>query len=200
MKKHVLVHLFFLVISALVYWQGIPTAGPDLVWNMVLALVAYDAAVIANYVKNKWLVWPVLLIWLVFYPNTFYMITDLVHMDWVGKTLWNRASLKLFMAFVPSILFGVMCGIASWNMIVERLRLNWLVRHISIVVLSFISSMAIYIGRYDRLNSWDLVSNPSEVYHRLIGALQPERLLFILGFALIQTMCLVFLDHSTNKK
>ncbi|MGT2845659.1 DUF1361 domain-containing protein [Streptococcus massiliensis] len=200
MKKHVLVHLFFLVISALVYWQGIPTAGPDLVWNMVLALVAYDAAVIANYVKNKWLVWPVLLIWLVFYPNTFYMITDLVHMDWVGQTLWNRASLKLFMAFVPSILFGVMCGIASWNMIVERLRLNWLVRHISIVVLSFISSMAIYIGRYDRLNSWDLVSNPSEVYHRLIGALQPERLLFILGFALIQTMCLVFLDHSTNKK
>ena len=124
MRKPIVIHIFFLIAAGLVYWQGIPTNGPDLVWNMILALVAYDLAYLARHLKKSWLLVPVLLAWLAFYPNTFYMITDLVHMSWVSQTLWNRASLKLFMAFVPSIWLGVLCGIESWNLVRERLKLS----------------------------------------------------------------------------
>ena len=200
MRKPIVIHIFFLIAAGLVYWQGIPTNGPDLVWNMILALVAYDLAYLARHLKKSWLLVPVLLAWLAFYPNTFYMITDLVHMSWVSQTLWNRASLKLFMAFVPSIWFGVLCGIESWNLVRERLKLSWLWTYLSVPVLSFISSLAIYIGRYDRLNSWDLLQQPGEVYTRLLASLQRERLLFILGFTLIQMMCLLFMDQSEKNK
>ena len=199
MRKPIVIHIFFLIAAGLVYWQGIPTNGPDLVWNMILALVAYDLAYLARHLKKFWLLVPVLLAWLAFYPNTFYMITDLVHMSWVSQTLWDRASLKLFMAFVPSIWFGVLCGIESWNLVRERLKLSWFWTYLSAPVLSFISSLAIYIGRYDRLNSWDLLQQPGEVYTRLLASLQRERLLFILGFTLIQTMCLLFMDQSDKK-
>lgn len=199
MRKPIVIHIFFLIAAGLVYWQGIPTNGPDLVWNMILALVAYDLACLARHLKKSWLLVPVLLAWLAFYPNTFYMITDLVHMSWVSQTLWDRASLKLFMAFVPSIWFGVLCGIESWNLVRERLKLSWLWTYLSVPILSFISSLAIYIGRYDRLNSWDLLQQPGEVYTRLLASLQRERLLFILGFTLIQTMCLLFMDQSEKK-
>ena len=64
---------------------------------------------------------------------------------------------------------------------------------------SFLSSLAIYIGRYDRLNSWDLVSHPTLVFERLAAALQRERLLFILGFTFIQIMSLVFLTKNQSK-
>ena len=189
MRKTIVIHIFFAIISAIVYVEGILTKGPDLIWNMFLALIAYDAAFLAIQFKKKWFFLPVILLWLAFYPNTFYMITDLVHMHWVSNTLWNRESLHLFMAFVPSIFFGVL----------HYLKLNWWIEYLAIGAVSFLSSLAIYIGRYDRLNSWDLVSHPTLVFERLAASLQRESLLFILGFTFIQIMSLVFLSKNQSK-
>lgn len=199
MRKVITVHLFFLALSFLVYMEGIAKTGPDLIWNMMLALIAYDFAVLTRYFKQAWLFPILFILWLVFYPNTFYMITDIVHMHWVGDTLWNKASLHLFMVFVPSILFGIYCGIESWLILLERFKFSWWTELLATLVLSVISSMAIYIGRYDRLNTWDLVSNPGQVVQKLLETFQRERLLFILGFTFIQFMSLVFLSQNNKK-
>lgn len=199
MRKVITVHLFFLALSFLVYMEGIAKTGPDLIWNMMLALIAYDFAVLTRYFKQAWLFPVLFILWLVFYPNTFYMITDIVHMHWVGDTLWNKASLHLFMVFVPSILFGIYCGIESWLILLERFKFSWWTELLATLVLSVISSMAIYIGRYDRLNTWDIVSNPGQVVQKLLETFQRERLLFILGFTFIQFMSLVFLSKNNKK-
>lgn len=199
MRKVITVHLFFLALSFLVYMEGIAKTGPDLIWNMMLALIAYDFAVLTRYFKQAWLFPVLFILWFVFYPNTFYMITDIVHMHWVGDTLWNRASLHLFMVFVPSILFGIYCGIESWLILLERFKFSWWTELLATLVLSVISSMAIYIGRYDRLNTWDIVSNPGQVVQKLLETFQRERLLFILGFTFIQFMSLVFLSQNNKK-
>ena len=199
MRKVITVHLFFLALSFLVYMEGIAKTGPDLIWNMMLALITYDFAVLTRYFKQAWLFPVLFILWLVFYPNTFYMITDIVHMHWVGDTLWNRASLHLFMVFVPSILFGIYCGIESWLIVQERFKFSWWTELLATLVLSVISSMAIYIGRYDRLNTWDIVSNPGQVVQKLLETFQKERLLFILGFTFIQFMSLVFLSQNNKK-
>ena len=199
MRKVITVHLFFLALSFLVYMEGIAKTGPDLIWNMMLALIAYDFAVLTRYFKQAWLFPILFILWLVFYPNTFYMITDIVHMHWVGDTLWNKASLHLFMVFVPSILFGIYCGIESWLILQERFKFSWWTELLATLVLSVISSMAIYIGRYDRLNTWDLVSNPGQVVQKLLETFQRERLLFILGFTFIQFLSLVFLSQNNKK-
>ena len=199
MRKVITVHLFFLALSFLVYMEGIAKTGPDLIWNMMLALIAYDFAVLTRYFKQAWLFPILFILWLVFYPNTFYMITDIVHMHWVGDTLWNKASLHLFMVFVPSILFGIYCGIESWLILLGRFKFSWWTELLATLVLSVISSMAIYIGRYDRLNTWDLVSNPGQVVQKLLETFQRERLLFILGFTFIQFMSLVFLSQNNKK-
>lgn len=200
MRKPILIHIFFMLISIVVYIQGISVQGPDLIWNMILALIAYDSAVLTTiFNKQKWLYPILLMVWLVFYPNTFYMLTDLVHMTWVGDTLWNHASMRLFMAFVPSILFGVYCGIESWNILRERWKLTWWVDMLVVAALSYLSSLAIYIGRYDRLNSWDLVTRPQLVVQKLLETFQRERLVFILGFTFIQVMSLLFLSRENKK-
>ena len=200
MRKPILIHIFFLLIAFVVYIQGITTRGPDLIWNMILALIAYDAAVLTTISKKqKWLYPLLLVVWLAFYPNTFYMLTDLVHMTWVGDTLWNHASMRLFMAFVPSILFGVYCGIESWNILRERWKLTWWLDMLVVAALSYLSSLAIYIGRYDRLNSWDLVTRPQLVVQKLLETFQRERLVFILGFTFIQVMSLLFLSRENKK-
>ena len=200
MRKPIFIHIFFLLIAFVVYIQGITVQGPDLIWNMILALIAYDAAVLTTISKKqKWLYPLLLVVWLAFYPNTFYMLTDLVHMTWVGDTLWNPVSMRLFMAFVPSILFGVYCGIESWNILRERWKWTWWLDMLAVVALSYLSSLAIYIGRYDRLNSWDLVTRPQLVVQKLLETFQKERLVFILGFTFIQVMTLLFLSRENKK-
>ena len=193
MRKPILIHIFFMLISIVVYIQGISVQGPDLIWNMILALIAYDSAVLTViFNKQKWLYPLLLMVWLVFYPNTFYMLTDLVHMTWVGDALWNPVSMRLFMAFVPSILLGVYCGVESW-------KLTWWIDMLVVAALSYLSSLAIYIGRYDRLNSWDLVTRPQLVVQKLLETFQRERLVFILGFTFIQVMSLLFLSRENKK-
>jgi hypothetical protein len=200
MRKPIFIHIFFLLIAFVVYIQGITVQGPDLIWNMILALIAYDAAVLTMISKKqKWLYPLLLVVWLAFYPNTFYMLTDLVHMTWVGDTLWNPVSMRLFMAFVPSILFGVYCGIESWNILRERWKWTWWLDMLVVAGLSYLSSLAIYIGRYDRLNSWDLVTRPQLVIQKLLETFQKDRLVFILGFTFIQIMTLLFLSRENKK-
>ena len=200
MRKPIFIHIFFLLIAFVVYIQGITVQGPDLIWNMILALIAYDAAVLTTISKKqKWLYPLLLVVWLAFYPNTFYMLTDLVHMTWVGDTLWNPVSMRLFMAFVPSIIFGVYCGIESWNILRERWKWTWWLDMLVVAALSYLSSLAIYIGRYDRLNSWDLVTRPQLVVQKLLETFQKDRLVFILGFTFIQIMTLLFLSRENKK-
>ena len=200
MRKPIFIHIFFLLIAFVVYIQGITVQGPDLIWNMILALIAYDAAVLTTISKKqKWLYPLLLVVWLAFYPNTFYMLTDLVHMTWVGDTLWNPVSMRLFMAFVPSILFGVYCGIESWNILRERWKWTWWLDMLVVAGLSYLSSLAIYIGRYDRLNSWDLVTRSQLVVQKLLETFQKDRLVFILGFTFIQIMTLLFLSRENKK-
>lgn len=200
MRKPIFIHIFFILIAFVVYIQGITAQGPDLIWNMILALIAYDAAVLTTISKKqKWLYPLLLVVWLAFYPNTFYMLTDLVHMTWVGDTLWNPVSMRLFMAFVPSILFGVYCGIESWNILRERWKWTWWLDMLMVAGLSYLSSLAIYIGRYDRLNSWDLVTRPQLVVQKLLETFQKDRLVFILGFTFIQIMTLLFLSRENKK-
>ena len=67
-KKIILIHLFFAVISlGIKYYQ---VSGPDLVWNMFLALVAFDFAALVYFVKQPIVKLFLALFWFFFYPPT----------------------------------------------------------------------------------------------------------------------------------
>ncbi len=198
-KKLSLIHLFFLVIAFGIRYYNL--SGPDLIWNMVLALIALDFAVITVVIKKKLLRVLAGGMWLFFYPNTFYMLTDIVHMHFTSTVLWDKQSLILYLLYVSSILFGMLCGIESFNLITGVLRLNsYILRLLFIGGLSFVSSFAIHIGRYARLNSWDIATRPMTVIHELVEVVSWDALHFVLGFTFIQVLCLVFLDNKIQNK
>ena len=194
-KKNILIHLFFLMISAGLYFYNL--REPDLVWNMFLALVALDFAILSKANKG----WPIkilsALLWLFFYPNTFYMVTDIVHMHFTSSVLWERESMILFMLYVPSIFFGVMAGVESLRQIFASFEIKsyWL-RLVLIAGLSFLYSFAIHIGRYARLNSWDIFTRPMLVIQEMLAVISWAALPFILGFTFIQIMVLVFAEDE----
>ena len=197
-KKIVFVHLFFGGIAFGIYHYHLE--GPDLVWNMFLALVALDFSLVSYYISKKVVRGLGAILWLFFYPNTFYMLTDIVHMQFTSTVLWNKTSLILYMLYVSSILFGVLCGIESVKNIVLTFKLkNYYLRLLFIGVLSFISSSAIHIGRYARLNSWDIFTRPKTVISEILDVVSWDAVHFVLGFTFIQILCLVFLDRENFK-
>ena len=200
MRKPIMIHALFLMIAFFIYIQSLNGGPTYLIWNMTLALISYDAAVLTLlFKKQKWAYPLLFLLWLLFFPNTFYMITDLIHMTWVADVLSKPSVFLLFLAFVSSILFGIFCGMESWYVIKEGWKLNWYLDLLLTAALSAVSSLAIYIGRYDRLNSWDLLLHPQLVLQKLLQTLQPDRLPFILGFTFLQFMSLVFLMRDNKK-
>lgn len=193
--KIAVIHIFFAIISASIFYYQV--GGPNLIWNMFLALVALDFAYLARKVTNKLLtvVWSIL--WLFFYPNTFYMLTDIIHMSFARDALWQRSSMILFILYVASILFGVLAGVVSLQLIFRTFSIkNLLLRYLLIGNLSFLSSFAIHIGRYARLNSWDVFIRPMTVVQNIKDVISWDVVPFILGFTFLQVMALVFLDQE----
>jgi uncharacterized membrane protein len=136
---------------------------PYLAWNLTLAWIPLVLALVllAAYKRGAHTLelLAVGAVWLVFFPNAPYMITDFVHLGPEHK-LFDSVVLGSF-AFTALAL-----GFASLllvQMIVTRVAgaaVGWAVAVGSL----FASSLGIYLGRVQRLNSWDVVQRPRTLW------------------------------------
>ncbi|MBX4201952.1 DUF1361 domain-containing protein [Candidatus Saccharibacteria bacterium] len=134
--------------------------------NLALAWVALFFAwlLCRNLVNQRWLSWQNLLLttlWLVFLPNTWYVLTDFVHIQPTGEVS------QMFDIVLMSLLVftGFSLGIASLFLVHHQLikRVGGLKSYGLIELAILASSFAVYLGRDLRWNSWDVIKNPGGV-------------------------------------
>lgn len=147
-------------------WKNHSYEFSYLIWNLTLAWVSLLATlwlegVLLRRLWSSWYAMFVTAVWLVFLPNTFYMISDFIHIQTLGQT----DVLYGVVMFTSFIINGVMLGFLSLFIVhqelLKRLRSRQAGGLIALVVL--ICSFAIYIGRELRWNTWDLITNPASV-------------------------------------
>ena len=132
-----------------------------LLWNLFLAWIPFQFSVMltAHQPKNRWYKYFLLSCWLLFFPNALYIITDLIHLeDSRGDVpVWFDAVL-LFTSSVA----GLIMAFVSLYQVEMYLQQNINKKHVSSFVLLalFLGSFGVYIGRFLRWNSWDIVTNP----------------------------------------
>lgn len=188
------------LIGNAIYIQWINFEGPRLVWNMLLGVITYYIILLANLLKSRSTLLSGLatLAWFFFFPNTFYMLTDKVHMDFITSILGGEQSLNLYFAYISSIVLGIYAGIESVKLFVKTYPLAvGKGKLVFLAGLSFLSSLAIHIGRYARLNSWDIVMDPCLVLKEIVAVFSQDGLGFVLGFTLLQFWILLF---ATSKE
>lgn len=136
-----------------------------LTWNLFLALVPYLITRFA--VRNpSWIERPpkfalLFAAWLLFLPNSFYIITDLFHLEInTAVPLWF--DLALIFSFAWN---GILLGVVSIRQMEKMVRLNCpVIREWQFVYpLMLVNAFGVYIGRYLRYNSWDVVANPFQL-------------------------------------
>lgn len=138
-----------------------------LVWNIFLAWVPFFISGLFNRIniKSKWLQLFIFCCWLAFFPNALYIITDLVHLE-LKTTVpkWFDAILL----FSSSIVGLIMAFISLYR--VEKYLYKFFPDKVVtclILVIMFLGSFGVYLGRFLRWNSWDIISNPFQ----LIGSI-----------------------------
>ena len=133
-----------------------------LVWNLFLAFIPYlltrKLSHNLNGKKSKSKLIVMLLAWLLFIPNSFYIITDLFHLN-LNSPVPKWFDLLMIFSFAwNGIIFGII-SLRKVEMIVENIsgkKFSMLLVFIVMVLIAY----GIYIGRYLRFNSWDVILNP----------------------------------------
>ncbi len=129
------------------------------VWNLILALLPYFFAGLA--VQYRGVLRSILFVlWFIFFPNSLYIFTDYIHLPEHPEML----HFDIVYISVMSIA-GLICGFASleivhtfWNTHFHK-RVAWILISGTMLVGIF----GVYIGRFLRFNSWDIISHPIDL-------------------------------------
>ncbi|MEP7135000.1 MAG: DUF1361 domain-containing protein [Chloroflexota bacterium] len=171
------------------------TRHTGLIWNLFLAWIPFILAYVAHAVSWRriwlYLIIPVIaFLWLIFYPNAPYMLTDLQDLARVSTSapLWYDVIIVVWCSWTAMLL-----GIVSLYLMQDIVMRTFgrFVGWSFIFVISVLSSFGIYVGRFVRLNSWDILQNPAETAVSILGLIiDPSRRLA--AFTLSYTFFFLF--------
>lgn len=165
-------------------------------WNIFLAIIpVVISSRLMNQHKISFYSILIFIVWLVFFPNAFYILTDFFHYrerKFVPK--WYDLLLVFSAAYN-----GLLLGIVSLLKVEKFLEsvLTTKIKNIILVVILFLSSYGIYIGRYLRFNSWDIVTKPTDVvFATLHFFIKPWQHVYAWGFIVLFTVLFSIVYYS----
>ena len=154
------------VVLLRITWTGQIRYG-FLAWNLLLAWLPLLFALLAreHYRAGEKPGWRFLGFsagWLLFFPNAPYIFTDLIHLtSRYLSHFWVDLAVILSCAFTGLILGFV--SLYLMHSVVARMlgrTAGWLF----VAGTAGLCSFGIYLGRFLRFNSWDIVAKPAELY------------------------------------
>jgi uncharacterized membrane protein len=177
-----------LVAARAIYTHRLAYQG--LLWNLFLAWLPVLSALVAYNLYRRLLSLSTSLvisagfIWLLFFPNAPYLMTDLMHLQTASDVpFWY--DLILFSAFAWT---GLFLGVASLAMMQALVRRSAGPVSSWVFVLGALAagSVGIYLGRFLRWNSWDVFLNPTRILADVLDRLRhPFDHLQTFGFTML---------------
>ena len=147
-----------------------------LVWNLILAWMPLVFALLArddyrarrNGERAGVKFYGLCAAWLLFFPNAPYIFTDLIHLTHRSiNHFWVDLSVILSCAFTGLIL-GFVSLYLMHSLVAHRFGkfAGWGF----VVGVAALSSFGVYLGRFLRFNSWDVISKPAELVQGISSA------------------------------
>ena len=174
-----------------------------LVWNLFLAWVPLAAALIAHAFDRLGAHTAATgagIVWLVFFPNAPYMLTDYIHLRETphGSPLWWDALMLSSFVWTALMLgfFSLYLMQNVWGAYVRSRFVSWLLAALALALGSF----GVYLGRFVHINSWDALLHPRNVAHivatqvenpinhpRLVGTIGLLTAFLLIGYVVVRS-------------
>lgn len=141
-----------------------------LIWNLFLAAIPYfiSRSLVRNpqWIESRIIFYALSICWILFVPNSFYILTDLFHLhDQTYVPLWYNLALIFSYAW-NGLLLGIL-SIRQMEKIIS-VRFGWHSESLFLLPVMFLNALGIFIGRYLRYNSWDVLTNPFELARDIV--------------------------------
>lgn len=158
--------LSIVLLAFRIYYSGTITYF-FLYWNLFLAIIPFvlSLAIYKWYAANAKNVFFFILlaIWLLFFPNAPYIVTDFIHLKQRHRIPYWYDILLIF-TFAYN---GIMLALSSLRIVHIVLIKNFgqILSWLFVFSAFFLTGFGIYLGRYLRWNSWDIITNPLSLLH-----------------------------------
>lgn len=167
-----------------------------LIWNLALAIIPYfitSSLLKSQHTLSKFKLIGLLVVWLAFLPNSFYILTDLVHLVYLkSPIIWLDVMIISSFAFI-GFAFGTLSLVDFETLIKDKISIK--IFPFVIPFICYLCGIGIYIGRILRYNSWDILSNPFELFVDSLCALTTSKaILFSIHFFVI-----IYFSFKINK-
>ena len=138
-------------------------------WNLFLAWVPYRISSGLTQTGSRMGRVAGLIVWLLFIPNSFYILTDLYHLadGHRDSRVPEWFDLVLILSFAWN---GLLLGVLSTRQVEKLLApdASFVGRWVFLYPVMWLNALGVYIGRYLRYNSWDIVTNPIDLLGDII--------------------------------
>lgn len=182
-----------------------------MIWNVILAWIPLEIAILIHNLSSKGgkkkgkkiIIFALCIMWVLFYPNSPYITTDYIHLS-TNKYYFLNPNYKPY-SNIPRVIYNedfsiwfdfINIGIGVWigcivgflslyiNQNLIRKRSNKFFSWIFVVVVNILSGFAIYLGRFIRWNSWDVIVNPKNFIVILINHINNQSLYYTMVFGI----------------
>ncbi|WP_340154282.1 DUF1361 domain-containing protein [uncultured Winogradskyella sp.] len=160
-----------------------------LIWNVFLAIIPYAVTMYLSTKQNlsKLTLGIGFLVWLAFLPNAPYIVTDLIHIR-VGNDSLIWLDVLVVLSFALSGLFLFYLSIIDMQRLIKLNFEKLPLKAITTVIL-FLCGFGVYLGRFLRYNSWEIISGPQLLFKDIVNIfIAPfqhyEAWLFTIGFGM----------------
>lgn len=177
-----------------------------LVWNLFLAYIPFflSSIILQNkrIKKSKIKFWSLFFIWILFLPNAPYILTDFVHLQ-QGKAMPYWFDLLLISSFSINGLILFFISINDIHKIIQQ-KYSTIKAWFLTTTIFFLCGFGIYLGRFLRWNSWDILQKPqlliTDIFTRIIHPTEhPKTWGVTLGFGLFFIINFMILKLITLK-
>jgi uncharacterized membrane protein len=161
---------------------------------ITLALMAVDIWVLRQRGVRSLRWWGGFLVFIAFLPNAPYVLTDIIHLIeqiQQGYSVWT-----VTLALIPQYLAFMLAGFGAY--VLSVMNLGYYLKQqgwgkfllVTEIIIHGLTAIGIYLGRFIRFNTWDIITNPDALVNTVMNDLVGKRpvLVMIVTFAVITSL------------
>lgn len=171
-----------------------------LTWNLFLAFIPFW---ISSFLKKKENIkphyFPLIVAWILFLPNSPYILTDLFHLK-------QRLMIPLWYDLILVSSFALIGFIVFYKSILDMMKVfkKHIADHYFKYIMPFffwLVAFGLYLGRYLRFNSWNVINHPFRLVNQSLDSLfEKNTLAFTFIFAAFMWFVYLTLINFNSKE
>lgn len=185
-------------------WRALNSNSRWMAWNLFLGFVPLALSVwLFRKTRSRSFIWWIgLLVFIAFLPNAPYVLTDIIHL--VSDIRAQSSVWIITLVLIPQYLLFIVAGFEAYALSLINLgyylnQQGWSRWVIWVELLIHgLSAIGIYLGRFQRFNSWDLITQLDTIAGSVVDDVARKRPLVVIAITFVIITGLYWLMKQVN--